>query len=77
MFCLRKGRVILKRARADFDRQIERLKKLLTKYREALKESVDTARDDFKEQMLQEFKERWKSSPPSFLKRRSDGDDPK
>ena len=72
----KKGRIILKRDRADFDRQIERLKQILNKYQDALKKSVDTAREDFKKQMLEEFEERWKLSPPSFLKRRSGGDDP-
>ena len=72
----RKGRVILKRDRADFDRQIERLRQILEKYRDALKASVDSKREDFKSQMLEEFRERWKSNPPSFLERRSDGDNP-
>ena len=72
----KKGRVILKRDRADFDRQIERLKQILNKYQDALKESVDSARESFKDQMYVEFKEIWKSNPPSFLKRRSGGDDP-
>ena len=72
----KKGRVILKRDRADFDRQIERLVQILKKYRDALETSVDNAREDFKEQMLKEFRERWMSNPPSFLIRRSDGDDP-
>ena len=73
----KKGRVILKRDRADLDRQIERLEQILKKYQETLKEFVDTARAGFKNQMLEEFRERWQSNPPSFLKRRSDGDDPK
>ena len=72
----KKGRVILKRDRADFDRQIDRFKQILKKYRDALETSVDNAREDFKEQMLKEFRERWMSNPPSFLIRRSDGDDP-
>ena len=72
----KKGRVILKRDRADFDRQIERLKQILNKYQGALKESVDSARESFKDQMYVEFKEIWKSNPPGFLKRRSGGDDP-
>ena len=70
----KKGRVILKRDRVDFDRQIERLKQILQKYQDALKTSVEAAREGFKKQMLEEFEERWKSSPPSFLKRRSGGD---
>ena len=72
----KKGRVILKRDRPDFDRQIDRFKQILRKYRDALETSVDKAREDFKVQMLNEFRERWKSDPPSFLNRRSDGDDP-
>ena len=72
----RKGRVILKRDRADFDRQIERLRQILEKYRDALKASVDSKREDFKSRMLEEFRERWQSNPPSFLERRSDGDNP-
>ena len=72
----KKGRVILKRDRTDFDRQIERLKQILKKYQDALKASMDTVREDFKNQMLEEFKERWKSRPPSFLKRRAGGADP-
>ena len=72
----KKGRVILKRDRADFDRQIERLKQILKKYQGVLRASMNTAREDFKNQMLEEFKERWKSRPPSFLKRRAGGADP-
>ena len=72
----KKGRVILKRDRVDFDRQIARFEQILKKYQDALKASVDTAREGFKEQMLEEFEERWKSNPPSLLKRRSGGDDP-
>ncbi len=71
----KKGRVILKRDRPDFDHQIERLKQILNKYQDALKKSVDTARESFENQMFEEFKDIWKSSPPSFLKRRSGGDD--
>jgi hypothetical protein len=72
----KKGRVILKRDRADFDRQIKRFKQIVTKYREALKLSVDAAREVFQQQMLAEFEERWKTNPPSYLKRRLGGDDP-
>ena len=62
----KKGRVILKRDRADFDRQIARLEQILKKYQDALKTSVDTVREDFKNQMLEEFKGRWKSRPAKF-----------
>lgn len=72
----KKGRLILKRDRADFDRQIARFEQIVTKFREALKISIDTAREEFQNQMLQEFAERWKVSPPNFLKRRSGGEDP-
>ena len=72
----KKGRVILKRDRVDFDRQIARFEQILKKYQDALKASMDTAREDFKNQMLEEFKERWKSNPPSLLTRRSGGVDP-
>jgi len=42
----------------------------------ALKLSVDAAREVFQQQMLAEFEERWKASPPSFLKRRLGRDEP-
>lgn len=67
----KKGRVILKRDRTDFDLQIERFKQIVTKYQETLKSSVDSAREGFRKQMLKEFTERWIANPPSFLKRRS------
>ena len=67
----KKGRVILKRDRADFDRQIERFKQIVTKYQEALKLSVDAAREGFRDQLVKEFTERWTTSPPNFLSRRS------
>ena len=72
----KKGRVILKRDRADFDLQIERFEQIVTNYREALKSSVDTAREGFREQLVKEFTERWTANPPSFLRRRSAGNDP-
>ena len=72
----KKGRVILKRDRADFDRQIERLEQIVQKYQAGLKTSVEAAREGFKEHMLEEFENRWKSNPPSFLRRRSDGNHP-
>lgn len=72
----KKGRVILKKDRADFDSQIVRLKQIVTKYRKALEESLDTARNNFRDQMLKEFSGRWKENPPSFLKRRTGGDSP-
>ncbi len=71
----KKGRLILKRDRADFDRQIARFQQIVVKFRDALKASIDTAREGFKNQMLKEFAERWRVSPPSFLKRRSGGED--
>lgn len=72
----KKGRLILKRDRADFDKQIARLRQIVTKYRDALRASIDTAREEFQSQILKEFAERWKVNPPSFLKRRSGSDDP-
>lgn len=72
----KKGRLILKRDRADFDRQIVRFEQIVTKFRDALKASIDKAREGFQNQMLSEFAGKWKVNPPSFLKRRSGGDDP-
>jgi hypothetical protein len=72
----KKGRVILKRDRGDFDRQIERFKQIVTKYQEALKLSVDTAREGFCDQLVKEFAERWTASPPGFLRRRSGANSP-
>lgn len=72
----KKGRLILKRDRADFDRQIARFEQIVTKYRDALNASVDAARKGFQDQMLNEFAERWKTNPPNFLRRRSGGEDP-
>jgi hypothetical protein len=72
----KKGRLILKRDRADFDRQIARFEQIVTKFRDALKASIDTAREGFQSQMLKEYAERWKVNPPNFLKRRSGGEDP-
>lgn len=68
--------MILKRDRADFDKQIERFRQLVKRYREALKTSVDAARSGFRDQMLKEFFDRWIASPPSFLRRRSGSNDP-
>lgn len=72
----KKGRLILKRDRADFDKQIARLRQIVTKYRDALRASIDIVREECQRQMFKEFAERWKVNPPSFLKRRSGGDDP-
>jgi hypothetical protein len=46
------------------------------KYRDALKSCVESEREGFREQMVNEFAERWKLNPPNFLKRRSGGNDP-
>ena len=72
----KKGRLILKRDRADFDRQIARFEQIVTKFRDVLKASVDTAREGFRNQMVKEFAERWRLNPPIILKRRSGSDDP-
>jgi hypothetical protein len=72
----KKGRVILKRDRADFDKQITRFKQIVMKYRDALKSCVESEREGFRQQMFDEFAERWNANPPSFLKRRSGGSDP-
>jgi hypothetical protein len=72
----KKGRVILKRDRDDFDKQIRRFKEIVTKYQEALKLSVDNACDGFRNQLVNEFAERWTSNPPGFLSRRSGGSGP-
>ncbi|SHJ89870.1 hypothetical protein SAMN05444159_1835 [Bradyrhizobium lablabi] len=72
----KKGRVILKRDRVDFDKQITRFKQIVMKYRDALKSSVESEREGFRQQMLSEFSERWNANPPNFLKRRSGGNDP-
>ncbi len=72
----KKGRLILKQDRADFDRQMARFEQIVAKFRDALNTSIETARGGFQEQMVKEFAERWKLNPPSFLKRRSNGEDP-
>ena len=72
----KKGRVILKRDRVDFDRQIERFKQIVTQYQESLKTSVDTARDGFRAQLVKEFADRWSANPPGFLNRRSGANNP-
>ncbi|NQW51163.1 MAG: hypothetical protein HQ465_07990 [Rhodospirillales bacterium] len=72
----KKGRLILKEDRADFDRQIARFEQIVTKFRDALKASIGTAREGFKNQMLNEFTERWRVNPPTFLRRRTGGEDP-
>ena len=70
-----KGRVILKRDRSDFDKQIKRFEKIVTQYQVGLRNSVDDARTNFCEQFVKEFAERWEAAPPSFLGRRSGGND--
>jgi len=72
----KKGRLILKQDRAEFDRQIARFEQIVTKFRDALKASIGTAREGFKKQMLNEFTERWKVNPPSFLRPQCGDEDP-
>lgn len=72
----KKGRVILKRDRADFDKQIARFRQIVMKYRDALKSCVEAEREGFRGQMLKEFADRWNANPPNFLKRRSGGNHP-
>ena len=71
----KKGRIILKKDRESFDKQVAKLKSLIEKFREECKILLDQKRDEFKETMRLEFSKRWQESPPSFLARRDLGHD--
>jgi hypothetical protein len=71
----KKGRIILKKDRESFDKQVAKLKSLIEKFREECKILLDQKRDEFKETMRLEFSKRWQETPPSFLARRDLGHD--
>ena len=66
-----KGRIILKRDRPDFERQIVRFESILKAYQGVIKTGVKSDRASFCTQMVEEFTPRWLASPPRHLQRRS------
>jgi hypothetical protein len=66
----KRGRIILRRDRLSFDAQIERFEKIIVAYQSALAEHIERTRAKFKEDLVNEFLDRWKESPPSRYARR-------
>ena len=66
----KRGRMILRKRRQAFDRQVNRLKTILNAYAETMSGKMDDRRGGFEEQFVNEFLPRWKRSPPERLEMR-------
>ena len=67
-----RGKVILKKRKVMFKQEIDRLLSMTNAYHTALKDHVAQRRDNFREKIVAEFFESWKTNPPDRFKR--DGD---
>ena len=54
------GRVILREDRGDFDAAVQKLKKVVERYHEKVREALDAHRESFQENFVAEFLPRWK-----------------
>jgi hypothetical protein len=65
------GNLILKRNRAAFEREVDRLKKLVDLYAKLVGESIETMIDDTREDLVKDLFPRIKASPPKSWQNRS------
>lgn len=68
----KKGRIILKRDRDNFDAQIKRFEMIISAYQDKLSNNLESTRANFTKQMLKEFTEKWLTNPPPHFSRRFD-----
>jgi hypothetical protein len=66
----KKGRIILKKDREFFDKEVAKLKAIIEKFRKECKKQIDQKREEFTQTMKDEFSKRWQENPPPFLARR-------
>jgi len=65
-----RGKVILRKDKEQFKRELSRLLKMTEAYQAALKGQFDAKKKEFRETMVKEFLDFWKASPPENLVRR-------
>jgi hypothetical protein len=63
----RYGRVIFTRDRGAFDKEIERFKRNLEKYGEAVRATFEGIKEGFEKRLIDEFLPRWRQKPPSIF----------
>ena len=59
------GRVVLSTERAAFDNEIERFKRNLAKYHEAVVNAFEKAKSDLETSLVKEYLPKWRKRPPS------------
>lgn len=66
-----RGKVILRKDKEQFKKELDRLLKMTKAYQAALRGQFETKQREFRETMVKEFLEFWKASPPENLRRRN------
>ncbi len=66
-----RGKVILRKDKHQFKKELARLLKMTEAYQAALKSQFDAEKRKFRDTMVKEFLEFWKASPPDNLRRRN------
>ncbi|KKM24802.1 hypothetical protein LCGC14_1601430 [marine sediment metagenome] len=69
-----RGKVILRKDKEKFKRELDRLLAMTKAYQAALEDQFESERKKFRDRMVAEFLEFWKQSPPDHLKRRDSVD---
>ncbi|MHA6346571.1 hypothetical protein [Roseivivax sp. CAU 1761] len=70
-----RGKVILRKDKEQFKRELDRLMAMTEAYQAALQSQFEAEREKFRDRMVTEFLEFWKQSPPDNLKRRNSVDE--
>jgi hypothetical protein len=63
------GRIILTKDRKSFDEEIEKFKRNLNKYYEAVVAKVEGVKENYENRLVVEYLPKWKQNPPSNFKR--------
>ncbi|MCX7347877.1 MAG: hypothetical protein NTU78_19530, partial [Alphaproteobacteria bacterium] len=63
-----RGKVILRKDKEPFKKDLNRLLKLTEAYQASLKSQFEQKKADFRENVVKEFLEFWKSEPPEYLR---------
>lgn len=66
----KRGRMILRQHRDDFNAQIKRFEAIVAAYQKALAAKLDEARSDFCNEFVEEFLPKWKKNRPKLYFRR-------
>lgn len=69
-----RGKIILRREKAQAEEQLKRLKQRIKSYHEALKKKVEENKRIFRSRLVAEFLEQWIFEPPARLRMRGETD---